>query len=71
MEYLEALLIGLGYDVRTAPDGHAAEVLGAIWNPQIILIDLVRPGSDAMELLRRFKARHPSTPVIVLWLMPR
>ena len=66
MEYLQALLIGLGYDVRTAPDGHAAEVFTAIWNPQIILLDLVRPGSDAMELLRRFRARHPVTPVIVL-----
>ena len=50
----------------TASDG--PEGLRKAWaeNPQVILLDLILPGMDGMELLRQYKAANGPAEVIVL-----
>lgn len=59
------LLVGEGYDVRTAADAEEALVLLSTWHPRLILMDLQLPGMDGLELTRRLKA-DPSTQGIAI-----
>jgi len=54
-----------GYSVRQAESVAAA--LEAIDDdaPQLVLLDVVMPGADGWELLRRLEERHGSIPVIM------
>src|SRR5579859_434151 len=54
-----------GYEVRTAPSGHAAlSALERSW-PALVVVDLMMPGMDGFELCRRIK-RLADLPIIVL-----
>jgi len=54
-----------GYLVREASD--ADEALGAVDDeaPDLVLLDVVMPGVDGWQLLRRLQERHGSIPVIM------
>jgi DNA-binding response OmpR family regulator len=64
-ELIRASLQGAGYSVREA-DGVAA-ALPAIEDraPELVLIEVVMPGADGWELLRRLEERHGAIPVIM------
>ena len=54
-----------GFDIRTAPSGHAAlSALDRSW-PALVVVDLMMPGMDGFELCRRIK-RIADLPIIVL-----
>ncbi|MBV8780172.1 MAG: response regulator, partial [Phycisphaerae bacterium] len=57
-----------GYDVVTAYDGTVALEAAARENPDLILLDLMLPGLDGMEVARRLKAdpRTAGTPLVML-----
>ena len=59
------LLLGEGYDVRTAGDAEEALAVLATFRPRLILMDLQLPGMDGLELTRRLKA-DPATRDIVI-----
>lgn len=67
LELLRARLEAYGYGVDTASDGMAA--LDAVEKspPDLILLDVMMPGIDGMEVARRIKAndRLPFIPVIM------
>lgn len=57
-----------GADVRVAHDGFAAGLLLATFRPDLLLLDLVMPGLDGFEVLRRLRT-HPDldqTAVVVI-----
>lgn len=54
-----------GYEVETAADGAAALDAFAERRPDLILLDLMLPGIDGLEVFRRIRARSPN-PVIML-----
>jgi excisionase family DNA binding protein len=64
-ELIRASLEGAGYPVRQA-DGFAA-ALAAIEDraPQLVLLEVVTPGAEGWELLRRLEERHGAIPVIM------
>ena len=65
---LEAKLSAEYYDVQTAPDGPSALKAAAEQAPDIILLDVMMPGMDGLEVCRRLKA-DPATrhiPVILV-----
>lgn len=63
-----ALLKRLGYECQTASDGGEALRLTEEFHPEIILMDLMMPGIDGLEAIRRLKsnARTRAIPVLVL-----
>jgi DNA-binding NtrC family response regulator len=65
--YLASLLELQGYRVDTAEDGRSALALlesGAA--PDLIVLDVMMPGIDGLETLRRIRDRDPGVPVVML-----
>jgi two-component system, NtrC family, response regulator AtoC len=65
--YLANLLEVFGYHVDTAEDGRRALALfesGAA--PDVVLMDVMMPGIDGIETLRRLRERDPHVPVVML-----
>lgn len=65
-DLLEKILRRQGHDVRAAANAEAALQAVAAEVPDLVITDVVMPGIDGFELLRRLKAQHPSLKVIVL-----
>ncbi len=62
------VLTGHGYEVREASDGSEALDSLAAFNPAVILTDLMMPGLDGFELLRRVRSmpEMSDVPVVVM-----
>src|SRR3712207_9574598 len=55
-----------GYEVRSASHGARAEELFQTWRPAVVLLDLLLPDVDGIELMRRMKAIDPNPEIIVI-----
>ena len=65
-EYLEALASSRGFQVYAAPSGEEAIDTLERSRPDLVTLDLVLPGMDGLETLKRLKERLPEVPVIML-----
>lgn len=67
-ELLVRKLAGDGFDVQNAIDAEAAFTILAERKPKIILCDLILPGIDGFEILKRIKAdpKIADVPVVIL-----
>jgi DNA-binding response OmpR family regulator len=61
-----AALRSEGYDVLEAPDGLTGLGMGLREDPDLVILDLMMPGMDGFEVLRRWRDDGLDTPVIVL-----
>lgn len=61
-----ALRDGPGFAVDWAPDGLAGDDLAGNLCYDLIVLDLMLPKLDGLSLLRRMRARHDPTPVLIL-----
>jgi two-component system response regulator MprA len=59
-------LIFAGYDVGTADSGEAAleQTLDAL--PDVVILDVMLPGLDGLEVCRRMRAAEPRLPILLL-----
>ncbi len=55
-----------GFQVFTAADGEEALRIFAAEKPDLVLLDVVLPEIDGLEILRRVKSQQPSTIVIMM-----
>jgi DNA-binding response OmpR family regulator len=55
-----------GYAVRAAGTGTAGLELAITSDCEVVLLDLVLPGKDGLEILREVRAVRPTLPVIIL-----
>lgn len=65
---LDFISLGLeyeGFEVKTATDGHRGLEIAIHENPDLIILDLMLPGIDGLELCRRLRAFH-DVPIIML-----
>jgi len=54
-----------GFDVQTAGNGPDAVAGVASWRPDLVVLDIMLPGFDGLEVCRRIQASRP-VPVIML-----
>ncbi|WP_368642890.1 response regulator [Castellaniella ginsengisoli] len=64
-EVLRTYLLAAGYEARCAGDGLAVMPLISEWSPDLVLLDLMLPGRDGLELCRDIRSRT-SIPVIMV-----
>ncbi len=62
---LRTALSGHGYDVEVADGGESALTLLPTWQPDALVLDIVMPGVDGIEVLRQTRT-WSDIPVIVL-----
>jgi len=66
-DYLAAFLGTSGYAVDCLGSGdEAIERLAAGYTPAMILLDVLLPGKDGIEVLANIKALYPTIPIIIL-----
>jgi two-component system, OmpR family, response regulator ResD len=65
-EVVSAYLERAGYETRVAADGHAALAAVAERSPDLIVLDLMLPGLDGLEVMRRVRERRDRTSAIIL-----
>ncbi len=63
---LEDALRSENYEVLSAEDGLTGLHLGLREDPDLIVLDLMLPGMDGFEILRRLRADGLETPVLIL-----
>ena len=68
LKLVNVLLVGEGYDVRTANDSEEVLQLLRECHPQLILMDIQLPGIDGLELTRRLKADPATRDIAVIGL---
>ena len=68
-EYIRRLLTG--YDVVAVADGAAALRSARARRPDLVLTDVMMPGSDGLELMREFRADPNLSYVPVILLSAR
>ena len=66
-EYLATFLIARGHSVECLESGdQAIERLASGQPPSMILLDVMLPGKDGIEVLSNLKTIYPSLPIIIL-----
>jgi two-component system OmpR family response regulator len=55
-----------GWEVQTAGDGFGAVRLGRTFEPDAVVLDMMLPDMDGLEVLRRLRAHTPEVPVLFL-----
>ncbi|HTB20408.1 MAG TPA: response regulator [Bryobacteraceae bacterium] len=65
-ELIVAMLAGTNWQTNSVSGG--AEALTSLENNSydILLVDILMPGMDGLELLAKIRARHPDTPVVMM-----
>jgi DNA-binding NtrC family response regulator len=66
-EYLAAFLGTSGYEVECLGSGdEAIERLASGYSPSMILLDVMLPGKDGIEVMSNVKTIYPAIPIIIL-----
>ena len=66
-DYLAAFLGASGYSVECLESGDAAiHRLASGYFPSMILLDVMLPGKDGIEVMANIKAIYPTLPIIIL-----
>src|SRR5437867_3308818 len=66
-DYLAAFLTSSGFVVECLGSGDdAIERLASGYSPSMILLDIMLPGKDGIEVLSNLKTIYPSIPIIIL-----
>lgn len=65
-ELLSMALRMEGWEIRTAADGRSAVNLAREFKPDVVVLDVMLPDFDGLEVLRRLRADKPELPVLLL-----
>jgi two-component system OmpR family response regulator len=66
VELLGASLRFAGFEVATALDGHQALRLARTYRPDLMVLDVMMPGIDGFEVVRRMAAEGNRCPIVFL-----
>lgn len=65
----ELVSVGLrmiGWDVKSAGNGPDALAVAREWRPDVLVLDIMMPGFDGIELLSRVRKLYPQVPCLFL-----
>jgi DNA-binding response OmpR family regulator len=65
-KFIQQGLVAERYSVDLAGDGRSGFELATSFHYDLVILDLMLPGMDGSEVLRRLRATNPSVPVLVL-----
>lgn len=57
-----------GFQVKSAADGQTGLTIVNSENFDLLLLDIMLPGINGLQLLREFKSQHPTSPMITILL---
>ena len=63
--FVQRALVQAGYEVQAVADGLAALVLASQTSPDVVVLDVMLPGLDGLEVARRLRAKQ-ATPILIL-----
>ena len=66
LEFIRKVATGLGYDVELASDGLAFKTLYESFQPETVVVDLIMPDIDGMELIQWLAEVDSRARVIVI-----
>jgi two-component system OmpR family response regulator len=66
LELLSASLRFAGFDVATATNGSDALAVASTYRPDLLVLDVMMPGLDGFEVVRRLRGDDSRTPVLFL-----
>ena len=66
LSYLGEELVEIGFQVTTLTNGNDAVVLTSREHFDLILLDMIMPDMDGIQVARLLKEKTPSTPIIGL-----
>jgi two-component system OmpR family response regulator len=66
LELLSASLRFAGFDVATATNGNDALRVAATYHPDLVVLDVMMPGIDGFEVVRRLRKEEERVPVLFL-----
>jgi two-component system OmpR family response regulator len=66
LELLSASLRFAGFDVATATNGNDALRIAASYHPDLVVLDVMMPGLDGFEVVRRLRKEEQRVPVLFL-----
>ena len=66
LEFVRKVGVGLGYDVELASDGAAFKTLYESFQPETVVVDLIMPDIDGMELIQWLAEVDSRARVIVI-----
>ncbi|MGC9665535.1 response regulator transcription factor [Planosporangium sp. 12N6] len=55
-----------GWEIRTAGDGFTAVQTAAAFQPDVVVLDIMLPDMNGLEVLRRLRVQNPEIPVLFL-----
>ena len=56
----------IGWEVQSAGDGPSALAIARDWRPDVLVLDIMMPGFDGLELLPRIRNFYPEVPCLFL-----
>ncbi len=65
-EWVKILLESRGYEVRVALDGTSATKVSQRWQADLVLMDLMLPDIDGLDLLKQYKEASPDSQIIMV-----
>jgi DNA-binding NtrC family response regulator len=65
-EFLKLLVEPRGYLVRTAATAQEARDSLTTWRPELVLMDMMLPDAQGLDLLRHFREASPETQIIMV-----
>ena len=68
VELLEAFLSAGDYELRTAHDGEATLQVVKVWQPDLILLDVMMPRISGFEVCKRLRANPATHGIAVLMI---
>ncbi|UNK19206.1 response regulator transcription factor [Paenibacillus sp. N3/727] len=66
LQFLELGLRSEGFEVESASDGISAVQMADLYNPHIIILDIMMPGIDGVEVCRQLKQNGNDAAIIML-----